>query len=165
MLFPRLRLLAAAVVLLLLTYLGARGAGAAPPLGGFLEPANGVWALARSANLPANAEARIPGLTAPVEVVYDDRGVPHVFAQTEEDAWRAQGYVVARDRLFQMELQTRAAAGTHRQSIAMKPGADMPVAADMRQPKVTGATSSVLHGIRRRAGARESPGARRAAAG
>jgi penicillin amidase len=45
-------------------------------------------------------------------VLFDDRGVPHVFAATEEDAWRAQGYVIARDRLFQMELQTRAASGT-----------------------------------------------------
>ncbi len=112
MLLPRLRLLAAAVVLLLLAYLGARGAGTAPPLGSFLEPANGVWALARSAELPALHQATIPGLTAPVEVLYDDRGVPHVFAKTEEDAWRAQGYLIARDRLFQMELQTRASAGT-----------------------------------------------------
>jgi penicillin amidase len=47
-----------------------------------------------------------------VTVLYDDRGVPHVFASSEEDAWRAQGYVVARDRLFQLELQTRSAAGT-----------------------------------------------------
>jgi len=45
-------------------------------------------------------------------VVYDDRAVPHIFAATEEDAYRALGYVVARDRLFQLELQTRATAGT-----------------------------------------------------
>ena len=51
-------------------------------------------------------------MSAPVEVLYDDRGVPHIFAGNEADAWRAQGYVVARDRLFQMELQTRAASGT-----------------------------------------------------
>ena len=45
-------------------------------------------------------------------MLYDDRGVPHIFAGSEADAWRAQGYVVARDRLFQMDLQTRAASGT-----------------------------------------------------
>ncbi|HEX9565531.1 MAG TPA: penicillin acylase family protein, partial [Gemmatimonadaceae bacterium] len=39
------------------------------------------------------------------------RGAPHIFAATEEDAIRAFGFVVARDRLFQMETQTRAAAG------------------------------------------------------
>src|SRR5687767_987650 len=48
----------------------------------------------------------------PARVVFDDRGVPHIFADTEDDAWRALGFVVARDRLFQMETQTRAAAGT-----------------------------------------------------
>jgi penicillin amidase len=112
MLRSRLRLLVAAVTLGMLLYAGSRGIGAAPPLGGFLEPANGVWALARAANFPVREEARIPGLTAPVQVLYDDRGVPHVFATTDEDAWRAQGYLVARDRLFQMELLARAAAGT-----------------------------------------------------
>ncbi|MDB4917348.1 MAG: penicillin amidase family protein [Gemmatimonadetes bacterium] len=46
-----------------------------------------------------------------VRVVYDDRAVPHIFANSEEDAYRALGYVVARDRLFQMYLQTLAASG------------------------------------------------------
>jgi penicillin amidase len=44
-------------------------------------------------------------------VRYDDRGVPHIFAVTEPDAVRALGYVVARDRLFQLELQAGAGAG------------------------------------------------------
>jgi penicillin amidase len=44
-------------------------------------------------------------------VRYDRRGVPHVFAQSELDAYRALGYVVARDRLFQLDVQTRAASG------------------------------------------------------
>ena len=43
-------------------------------------------------------------ITKPVTVLYDDRGVPHIFAATEVDAYRALGYVVARDRLFQLEL-------------------------------------------------------------
>ena len=46
-----------------------------------------------------------------MQVLFDDRGVPHIFASTEDDAYRALGYVMARDRLFQMELQTRAAEG------------------------------------------------------
>lgn len=109
---PTFRLFLAASVLGLLGYFGARGLGVVPPLGPFLDPANGVWALARAAELPERSRARIPGLSAPVEVRYDDRGVPHIFAATEVDAWRAQGYVVARDRLFQLELQSRAASGT-----------------------------------------------------
>src|ERR1044071_6404029 len=108
----RARAFRTGAVLAALLYVGARRVGPVPALGGFLDPANGVWALARSAKLPVRGAARIPGLTAPAEVLYDDRGVPHVFAATEEDAWRAEGFVVARDRLFQLELQTRAAAGT-----------------------------------------------------
>jgi penicillin amidase len=53
----------------------------------------------------------LPGLTAPVRVAFDDRGVPHIFASTSEDAARALGYVVARDRLFQLEMRWRTAAG------------------------------------------------------
>jgi penicillin amidase len=106
------RFLLPLVVLAAAMYVAARPVGPVPALGWFLEPANGVWALARTANPPARAEARIPGLRAPVEVLIDDRGVPHVFAKSEEDAWRAQGYLLARDRLFQMEISTRAANGT-----------------------------------------------------
>jgi len=93
-------------------YVGSRPIGTAPPLGGLLEPANGVWALARAATLPADASGAIPGLTGAVTVEYDERGVPHVFASNVHDAARAIGYVHARDRLFQLELQTRAVAGT-----------------------------------------------------
>ena len=46
-----------------------------------------------------------------VTVLYDDRAVPHIFAATEDDAYRALGYVTARDRLFQLYLQTMAASG------------------------------------------------------
>lgn len=110
--FSRMRIGLALVLLSVTGYAGARPVGRAPALGAFLDPAGGVWALARSARLPARASARIPGLSAPVDVRTDDRGVPHVFAVSEEDAWRAQGYLVARDRLFQLELQRRATAGT-----------------------------------------------------
>jgi penicillin amidase len=107
-----IRLFLPALVLGALLVLGARGAGVVPPLGPFLNPAVGVWALARTAELPSSSEGTIPGLTTSVRVVYDDRGVPHIFAENEADAWRAQGYVLARDRLFQLEIQTRAASGT-----------------------------------------------------
>jgi len=109
---PSLRQFLAALVLAALLYAGFRGVGPSPALGPLLNPATGVWSLARSAEPPTQGSATIPGLGAPVRVLFDDRGVPHVFAASEEDAWRAQGYVIARDRLFQMELQTRAAAGT-----------------------------------------------------
>jgi penicillin G amidase len=98
-------------VLALLLWLGARGFAPAPPVGPFLDPVHGVWAVARGAALSTRTAARIPSLDAEVRIVYDDRGVPHIFATSVEDATRALGFVVARDRLFQMELATRASAG------------------------------------------------------
>ncbi len=86
--------------------------GRAPALGAFLEPAHGIWAMTRTAELPPRASLRLPGLTDSVNVTYDDRGVPHIFAKNQIDLMRAFGYVIARDRLFQLELQTRAVAGT-----------------------------------------------------
>ncbi|MFM7016206.1 MAG: penicillin acylase family protein [Bacteroidota bacterium] len=54
----------------------------------------------------------LTGLSAPVEVIYDYYGVPHIYASSEEDAYYALGYVHAQDRLFQMEMLRRVASGT-----------------------------------------------------
>ena len=102
----------AVLVLAAVGYTSARGAGAVPPLGPLLDPANGIWSSALHADFAANDTVAIPGLSAETRVVYDDRDVPHIFAPTLSDAYRALGYVVARDRLFQMEMQARAGAGT-----------------------------------------------------
>jgi penicillin amidase len=101
----------AAILLAALLFAGFRPVGPVPPLGSLLDPANGAWATARSANLPATQQIVMRQVTKPVQVLFDDRGVPHIFAANEEDAYRALGYVMARDRLFQMELQTMATAG------------------------------------------------------
>jgi len=53
----------------------------------------------------------LPGLSAPVEIFYDEALIPHVFAQNDLDLYRAQGYLTAKHRLWQMEFQTHAAAG------------------------------------------------------
>lgn len=50
-------------------------------------------------------------LRAPVRVVRDDWGVPHITAENEADAYFALGYVTGQDRLFQMELLRRIARG------------------------------------------------------
>ena len=50
-------------------------------------------------------------LKAPVSVAYDERGVPHITAESETDLYRALGYVHAQDRLFQMEMVRRLARG------------------------------------------------------
>jgi penicillin amidase len=111
MLRARLRVLLAVAVLVSLSLGLSRRFGPLPALGPFLDPANGVWALARVAEPAWTARARMPGLAEEVRIIVDDRGVPHIFAANELDAWRALGYAVARDRLFQLELTWRAGAG------------------------------------------------------
>ncbi|MEM7157958.1 MAG: penicillin acylase family protein [Myxococcota bacterium] len=53
-----------------------------------------------------------PGLSGPVEIIVDDRGIPHIYGQTDADVMYAAGYQQATDRLFQMELIRRRAQGT-----------------------------------------------------
>lgn len=68
------------------------------------------WWLATS--LPdVDGEASIPGLSAPVTVLRDGFGVPHIFAEAPEDAIAALGFVHAQDRLWQMEGMRRLGAG------------------------------------------------------
>jgi penicillin amidase len=102
----------ATVALAALGIAGARPVGSLPPLGPLLDPVRGVWSATTTTEHPAEVTVAVPSLRAPVEVRYDQRGVPHIFAATEEDVVRALGYVVARDRLFQLVLQARAGAGT-----------------------------------------------------
>ncbi|MBL0172615.1 MAG: penicillin acylase family protein [Gemmatimonadaceae bacterium] len=104
--------IAAGLLLAATSYVSFRPVGPAPALGPFLDPANGVWSATSSADLPADASATVPGLGAETRVVYDDRAVPHIFANSVRDAYRALGFVVARDRLFQLELSARAGGGT-----------------------------------------------------
>ena len=51
-------------------------------------------------------------LHAPVRVLRDAHGIPHIYAQDRHDLMVAQGYVHAQDRLWQMETLRRVAAGT-----------------------------------------------------
>lgn len=102
----------AAIALAGALHIGFKPVGGMPPLGQLLDPVHGVWSIARSADLPREQRVSLESLGAPVEVRYDDRGVPHIFAATDLDAYRALGWVHARDRLFQMELTQRSVAGT-----------------------------------------------------
>lgn len=53
----------------------------------------------------------VPGLSAPVEIVRVEPGVPHIYAKNPHDLFFAQGYVHAQDRLWQMELNRTVGAG------------------------------------------------------
>lgn len=85
--------------------------GAIPALGRFLSPQQGFWQNAEPADQDFNEELKIAGLQGKANVYLDDRLVPHVFADNEEDAYFIQGYLHAKFRLWQMEFQTLAAAG------------------------------------------------------
>lgn len=85
--------------------------GPVPPIAPLLDPNHGFWQNSFSEDELATDELQLTGLSAPVTVVYDENLIPHIFAENEEDLYRAQGYVTAKHRLWQMEFQTMAAAG------------------------------------------------------
>ncbi|SPT97244.1 beta-lactam antibiotic acylase family protein [Lysinibacillus capsici] len=58
-----------------------------------------------------DGELAVTILDQDVTVTRDEKGVPHIFAKTDADLYRAQGYVQAQDRLFQMDLARRQASG------------------------------------------------------
>nr|MBA3728729.1 penicillin acylase family protein [Actinomycetota bacterium] len=66
---------------------------------------------ARAGLPPVGGEVLGAGLGHPVEVVHDRWGVPHIYAKTARDAYFAQGFVVASERLFQMDMAWRLASG------------------------------------------------------
>ena len=58
-----------------------------------------------------NGEIQLEGITAQVEVIRDEHGIPHIYAENDQDAYFALGFVHAQDRLWQMEFQRRVGAG------------------------------------------------------
>lgn len=83
--------------------------GSIPPIGKFLNPYSGVWQNETDESI--SGDISISGLKDKVTVHYDAQLIPHVFAQNDYDLHRAQGYITAKHRLWQMEFQTHAAAG------------------------------------------------------
>jgi penicillin amidase len=74
----------------------------------------GAWWLrhAMRTSLPVlDGQMRVSGLSAAVSVRRDQHGVPHIEAATLDDLFEAQGYVTAQDRLWQMDMARRSAAG------------------------------------------------------
>jgi penicillin amidase len=85
--------------------------GSVPPMGKFLSPQHGFWQNAEAADHNFSADLKFPDLKGKVEVYFDERLVPHIFAENDEDLYFVQGYIHAKFRLFQMDLQTKAAEG------------------------------------------------------
>lgn len=89
-------------------------------LGKLLSPQHGVWQNAEEQDHDFSADLKFDNLKDKVEVYLDDRLVPHVFAEQETDVYFVQGYLHAKFRLWQMELQTHAAAGRASEIIGAK---------------------------------------------
>src|ERR1700733_11029671 len=70
-----------------------------------------AWWIARAGLPQVDGSIAVPGLSSKVRVVRDEQGVPTIEAATLEDLFFAQGYVTAQDRIWQMDMMRRAAAG------------------------------------------------------
>ncbi|MEO6130795.1 MAG: penicillin acylase family protein, partial [Saprospiraceae bacterium] len=79
-----------------------------PAIGRFFSPFQGIWNNVH----PSERSFTFKGKTKqPVKILFDERDVPHIYAQSIEDAMYAQGYLHAANRLFAMDITTRASAG------------------------------------------------------
>jgi len=76
---------------------------------GIISPTGGIF----DVGYPESAlqTINLPGLDANVEVVFDEWGIPHIYAGAVTDAYMALGYIHAKERLFQMVIQNHLAAG------------------------------------------------------
>ena len=86
------------------------GTSTLPPLGKFFSPSHGFWVNAEKDKY-LNTALRLNDVQEHVEVVFDDRLVPHIFASNDHDLYFAQGYITAMHRLWQIDIASRAAAG------------------------------------------------------
>jgi penicillin amidase len=96
---------------LLLIYTLNNKFGDIPPLAKFLDPFSGFWANAENKVQASENNLIIEGLKEQVEIHFDDQMIPHIFAKNDHDLYFAQGYLTAKDRLWQMDFQTRFASG------------------------------------------------------
>ncbi|MBK8488109.1 MAG: penicillin acylase family protein [Bacteroidetes bacterium] len=106
-----LRFIFFACISITLIFIFNNGKGKLPPVGKLLDPVHGYMANAENKYDYKSQVLELPGLHDPVHVYYDTRLVPHIFAENEHDLYMAQGYIVAKHRLWQMEITFRAASG------------------------------------------------------
>ncbi|MDH3649263.1 MAG: penicillin acylase family protein [Saprospiraceae bacterium] len=100
----------AGYLILLLTPLQL-GENSLPPLGNFFNPFSGFWQNAEGEKPYRESIVHQVGIRDTVEVIYDDRLVPHIFAKNDLDLAFVEGYVHAQNRLWQMDLSARNAGG------------------------------------------------------
>ncbi|MFC3197344.1 penicillin acylase family protein [Parapedobacter deserti] len=94
-----------------LIYIFHHSWGIVPPLGKVFSPFGGFLQNGKGYSGTYDSDVIVKGVQEKVTVHYDDNAVPHIFAQNDHDLYFSQGYVIARDRLWQMEFYTLVAAG------------------------------------------------------
>jgi len=82
-----------------------------PAVGAFFSPNEGFWQNARMRDMPDQQDFELAGAEDSIRVIFDERLVPHIFAQNIQDAAFAQGYVHAMHRLWQMDISVRQISG------------------------------------------------------
>jgi len=107
----KLKAIICVIIPLLLAYAADTKFGSVPPLLEFLNPFTGFWQNAEKLSISKKNKIALKGTKEAVEVVFDDRMIPHIFAKNDHDAYYAQGFITAKHRLWQMDFQTRYAAG------------------------------------------------------
>ena len=70
-----------------------------------------VYYLAARSLPDYSADFTVPGISAPVEIVRNNSGVPHIFGESDEDVFYGLGFAHAQDRLWQMTMLRRTAQG------------------------------------------------------
>lgn len=104
--------LGVSLLTVILIYLMSSSWGSIPALGKLLSPFHGyLQQVEGDGNDSRDGQLSLSGLSADVLIRYDANAVPHIFAENDHDLYFAQGFVVARDRLWQMDFYTLAAAG------------------------------------------------------
>ncbi|MCB0391198.1 MAG: penicillin acylase family protein [Bdellovibrionales bacterium] len=132
--------------------------GSIPPMGSFLNPFQGVW---QNGILKKDRDLSFKELKESIFVQIDDHAVPHIFAKNNFDLYFAQGYLHAKDRLFQMDLSARAGSGRLSEivgnkaldidkffiSIGMREGARQSANAFLKDPLTNEAVTAYVSGI------------------
>lgn len=92
-------------------YVAAFSTGPLPPLGVALNAGKGIWTDASAALPVKNETLHLPELQRPVTVIFERDGTAHIQAATDHDLFWTIGYLHARFRLTQMDLERRQGEG------------------------------------------------------
>ena len=101
----------ALIIPIVLIYYLNNGFGSFPSLGRIMDPVHGYMANAETKKDLGSKDIKIGNKEIKGNVYFDDRLVPHIYAENDQSLYFLQGYVTAQYRLWQMDIQTRAASG------------------------------------------------------